>query len=245
MIVDSNLISGALTTMEKGVNMITLFKFVKNTSQKEKEDKIVHVDEVEELNCLSNRVEIESAIELFRDNRVYVTKKTRINSEERMNRYNFHSILILNLYTFTMLCYSILAIKYPSQDWISMMSLIVSIALFGASVFVSLYGFREKALAYKMSHLKLAEIESKLDLLLLDKNKTDNEVLNLYGSYQQKYNDVISKTENHHSIDYVTYKHFQNDPSYKIKYYRFRLANSFVVFLLYILPFVGLMFYFI
>lgn len=247
-VVDSNLISGRPPIYKRVcLKMITIFKFVKNVNSKAELESELYQQQVSlDENVLKNVEDIKVEIKKFRDDRVYITKKTRMNSEERMNFNNFHSIIILNLYTFVLLCYSILSLISSVEVDLSNMSLIVSLGVFGASLFVSLYGFREKALAYKMSHLELAKIESKLDILLLDNFSDEKELLKAFEICYQEYNHVISKTENHHSFDYATYKYInKNDDGFKSTYKKYRRRQKFILVLLYGLPFLGWIWYFI
>lgn len=226
--------------------MITIFKFIKNVNNNAKlESELYQNKEDLDVASLTDINSIKDAIKEFRDNRVYITKKTRMNSEQRMNSNNIHSIIILNFYTFVLLCYSILSLISSVEVDLSNMSLIVSLGVFGASLFVSLYGFREKALAYKMSHLELAKIESKLDILLLDNYSNEKELLTLFEGCHQEYNHVISKTENHHSIDFATYRFLnKKDNSFKYEYNKYRVRNFIIKSLLYLLPFLGWIWYF-
>lgn len=179
----------------------------------------------------------------FRDNRVYITKKVRMNAEERMNRNNLHSIIILNIYTFILLCYSINALSSPVDKYLSIVTLIVSLAVFGVSLFVSLYGFREKALAYKMSHLELAEIETHLDILELDCHSNHKELLKLFKIYQLEYHKIMSKTDNHKKIDYIKYNHdIKKTISSQCSYWRGILLVSIARFSLYLLALLSLLY---
>ena len=69
-----------------------------------------------------------------------------MDSEARMNHNNIISIFIVNYYTFMILALSVISLilddKYSSS--LTILTTIVSIALFGISLFISLYGFKEK-----------------------------------------------------------------------------------------------------
>jgi len=186
---------------------------------------------------------IKKSIQEFSYKRIWVTKKVRILAEERMNDKNSHSIILINFYTFFILCYSILGLKYSTSDIIIIMSVIVSVGLFGVSLFVSLYGYREKALAFKMSHIELSKIETKMNTLLLDESKSDEELLSLFEEYQHEYTEVLSKTDNHVHTDYLKYRvvHGKATTSERF-YYRFLFKYPYIIFmaLLYLIPVIGL-----
>lgn len=185
---------------------------------------------------------IKIEINEFMNNRVWTTKKIRILAEERMNNYNFHSIILINFYTFTILCYSILGLKYPSNERIIVMSVIISVALFGVSLFISLYGFREKSLAYKMSHIELTKIETKLNILILDENINKQELLKKFNKYQDEYTEILSKTENHRYIDYLKYITARKEATdiQRIQYFLLNKCMSIVCSIfLYVIPIIG------
>lgn len=190
-----------------------------------------------------NKNKINEEIQKFRDNRVWTTKKVRMIAEERMNRNNLNSIILVNYYTFFILCYSIIGLKYGSSDILSIASVIISIGLFGVSLFVSLYGYREKALAYKQSHLELDKIESKLGILILDEGIEHNDLLKTLDKYKMEYNEVISKTENHSNLDFLKFKVNSNNSSKKEKFnYYFLYKTPLILFMIvvYACPIIGI-----
>lgn len=226
--------------------MFSIIKIINNKTEIDAnnvQNKKINKNDVSKSEVNSNIEEIKLEIKKYRDDRVYVTKKIRMGSEARMNKNNMHSIFILNIYTFTLLVYSILAFQYPSSDWIPPVSLIISVGLFGASLFISLFGYREKALAYKMSHLSLTEIESKLDLLYLNDNLDNRTLLANFGLIQNEYIEILSKTENHDHIDYVIFQYSKNNSSV-IEYFLYKIKSFLILLLFYSLPLVGIIFYF-
>jgi hypothetical protein len=204
---------------------------------------LIKIDENKK-NIEENINPIKKDIKDYKDNRVWVTKKVRIISEERMNRNNFHSIILINLYTFFILCYSILGLQYPSNnEEIGVVSVIVAVGLFGVSLFVTLYGFREKALAYKMSHLDLAKIETKMNSLILSEDKSDEELINQYEKYQIEYTDILAKTDNHLPMDFLKYEidRGQATCSRRIKYYiKYFCPYWCLIIALYVVPLIGM-----
>lgn len=144
--------------------------------------------------------ELKKEIESLKDNRVWITKKARMEAESRMNRNNLFSQLLVNYYTFVVLGFSIWTLV--SQDSaISLLTVIASVGLFGVSIFVNAIGYREKALQYKESYLNLNELEFEIkDLLRIDDN---NHIISDLRKYEKRYSDILSKSENHSNIDYI------------------------------------------
>ncbi|WP_342510922.1 SLATT domain-containing protein [Sporosarcina sp. FSL K6-1522] len=184
------------------------------------------------------RKEILNTIKNFKDKRVYVTKKVRMNSEARLNKNNIHSIILVNVYTFTVLCFSIFSITNETDLKFELLGLIVSMGLFGVSLFVSLFGYREKAIAFKNSYLKINEIEGNLHTLLLNMELTDEELIKAYSVCQKEYNEVLDKTDNHIDKDFIAYKIGSNNATVSeiIKYIYYKISSSIIWVLLYSIP---------
>lgn len=190
--------------------------------------------------------ELKKNITHFQNNRVYVTRKTRILAEERLNSLNFHSIITINLYTFSLICISVLSLIFKTEILFGVWNLFFSIALFGISLFITLFGFREKAIAFKNSHLKMYEIENSLSLILLNDNISFDEATRLYKSCQKEYIDVLDKTDNHLNRDYLKYlvvvsrKATQKD---KIKYYSILIFSTLLWTVIYLIPIASVIFF--
>ncbi|PHD60415.1 SLATT domain-containing protein [Bacillus wiedmannii] len=186
---------------------------------------------------------IRDEIKDFNYNRVWVEKKIRINAEERLNKGNFQTTILVNLYTFFMLCYSILGLKYTASEVLSTVSVIISVGLFGVALYISLIGYREKALGFKLSHLELARIETKMSILVLDEIKSDKELLELFEKYRNEYTEVLEKTDNHIRRDYLKYR-FTNEKATKSEKLQYRFLYSYpslvILFVLYSIPLAGL-----
>lgn len=204
-----------------------VFNYYNNSKEKEK----------------GNRKEIINVIESFKDKRVYVTKKVRMNSEARLNKNNIHSIVLVNVYTFTVLCFSIFSITNETDSKFELLGLIVSIGLFGVSLFVSLFGYREKAIAFKNSYLKINEIEGKLSILLLNKELTDEELIKGYSACQKEYNEILDKTDNHIDKDFIAYKiGSKNATVFEIvKHIYYKMSSLIIWVLLYSIPLITIL----
>ncbi|MGE6719569.1 SLATT domain-containing protein [Peribacillus frigoritolerans] len=143
-------------------------------------------------------------IKEFRDNKVWVTKKIRMDAEARMNKNNLFSLIIVNYYTLIVLSLSIWALVIESKymvDKISLITVISSVALFGISLFVSVFGFKEKAISYKQCYLDLYRLENQFDEILLDDSLDHSKALNKFNELKKDYNHILEKTDNHSDED--------------------------------------------
>ncbi|MFD1445785.1 SLATT domain-containing protein [Oceanobacillus profundus] len=181
---------------------------------------------------------LKKEIESLRYNRIWVTKKARMEAEARMNRNNIFTQLLVNYYTFVVLAFSIWTLV--SQDsGMSLLTVIASVGLFGVSIFVSSIGYREKALQFKESYLSLNQLEFELKDLLRS-TATDNDTLSAeLRKFERQYSEILTKSENHIDIDYikVQLKHDKKLTSGEfIKYYIHNIIYYFFSSILILAP---------
>ncbi|GGJ64457.1 SLATT domain-containing protein [Virgibacillus salexigens] len=181
---------------------------------------------------------LKTEIESLRYNRIWVTKKARMEAEARMNRNDIFTQLLVNYYTFVVLAFSIWTLV--SQDsGMSLLTVIASVGLFGVSIFVSSIGYREKALQFKESYLSLNQLEFELKDLLRS-TATDNDMLSAeLRKFERQYSEILTKSENHIDIDYikVQLKHDKKLTSGEfIKYYIHNIIYYFFSSILILAP---------
>jgi hypothetical protein len=189
-------------------------------------------------------------ITYFKDRRVWVTKKTRMESEARMNNNNIFSLFVVNFYTLIVLSLSILGLVITDQginDRISVLTLISSVTLFGISLFVSLYGYKEKAISYKQCYLDLTRIESQCQDLILQNLNYENR-LTKFNEIKKEYNHILEKTDNHSFADRLVY--LKNNKKLtslndQIAYNKYKIVKGIIKFALFIIPIVALIILFV
>lgn len=131
--------------------------------------------------------------------KIWLTKKCRMEAENRFNRYDFCSknlityysafILILSLYDFV-------DAKVEYTFSIVASSLIILIL----SLIVTSMRFKERALSYKQCYIKLNELQEEAVKAESENNSLDD--------IFRKYNDVLNLTENHSEYDYFKVKYY-------------------------------------
>ncbi|KML07130.1 SLATT domain-containing protein, partial [Rossellomorea marisflavi] len=167
----------------------------------------------------------------FKEQRVWVTKKTRMESEARMNNNNIFSLFVVNFYTLIVLSLSIVGLVSIDEeiiDRISVLTVISSVALFGISLFVSLYGYKEKANSYKQCYLDLTRIESQCQNLILSDLDYKSRISN-FNEIKKEYNHILEKTDNHSNADRLVY--LRNNKKLdslenQIAYYRYKFIKG-------------------
>ncbi|MGG1520208.1 SLATT domain-containing protein [Paenibacillus oryzisoli] len=146
-------------------------------------------------------------IEHLLNERVWKTKKTRIEAESRLKLNNVLSDIIINYYTFALLAFSIWSLVLdPNSDktkHIALSTVILSVGLFGITLVMSSIGFKQKALQFKESYLKLDSLENEIKLLLRKVEfKSKIEIIDELYVLETKYNDILSLTDNHNNVDF-------------------------------------------
>lgn len=144
----------------------------------------------------------------YKDNRIWITKKSRIESEKRLNKNHMFSQFLINYYTVVILGLSIwglVIIEKSLSSKVSLLTVIASVCLFGISLFVSSFNYREKALQFKNSYLSLNELETNLDYLI-ESDMDINQIQMEFKELKKQYNAILEKTENHETIDYLVVK---------------------------------------
>lgn len=163
-------------------------------------------------------------------------KKTRMEAESRMNRNDLISTLITNYYTFVVLAFSIWAlILDPTSTQaknVTLMSVIASVGLFGATLLLSSLGYKGKALQYRESYLKLDALESDVRNLLRNiQFKSQKEVNSEFHALEQKYNEIIALSDNHSNIDHFKLmidRKLEGSEKLKSSYY-FRVVVKYLI----------------
>lgn len=143
-------------------------------------------------------------IKKYRDTRVWVTKKVRMNAEEQMNKNSSFNNFILNYYTFWLLSLSIILLTF-SNSGLELFILVASIALFGYSIYASTANFRGKALQYKDSYIQLGYIENKLDHLLLNASLSYEDKEQQFLHIKNCYIAEMAKNENQSKEDFILF----------------------------------------
>lgn len=191
-------------------------------------------------------IEIRKEIKTFADNRVWITKKSRIEAESRMNRNHLFSQILINYYTFIVLAFSIWSLL-TSDTLISLWTVISSVGLFGISIFITSINFREKAIQFKSSYISLNDLEFKLVNLSKETNTTNNLQLK-FEKLKRLYNSTLSRTDNHAEIDYIKTKishNYQVSKTDIIFYLKYIFLISFIKFVLLFTPLLLIIIFFI
>lgn len=137
-------------------------------------------------------------MELLQD-KIWITRKSRIEASERLLRNDFHSHLIVNYYALYVVIISVYDLNSTQVD-LSLLAVIGSILVLTTSIFITSKNFKERSNFLKTCYLKLEFIQEKI------KSLSESEKKSKYLEISEEYNDVLRNSENHLSVDFTKIK---------------------------------------
>jgi hypothetical protein len=133
--------------------------------------------------------------------RIWFTRIARIYSEKRLLRNEFHSQLLLMVYSVYSIALSVTLLKYRpiSDDAGAVFGIILSVTLFGLSFHLSARGFSARAQRFKETYTRLHELLGRLDLAECQPDPTA--LQNAIELVQTEYRTAVAGSENHTTMD--------------------------------------------
>lgn len=132
-------------------------------------------------------------------NKIWITRKSRIEASERLLRNDFHSHIIINLYATLLVIISVYDL-YSTKIDLSLLAVIGSILVLTTSIFISSKNFRERSNFLKTCYIKLDKLQTKINSL------TDSEKESRILEISEEYNDILLNSENHLPVDFTKIK---------------------------------------
>lgn len=129
----------------------------------------------------------------FSDN-IWITRKSRINTSERFKQNDLISQILIAYYSFCIILINILDIKNEHLNF-EVLTLVLSILILIVSIFIFAMNYKERALLLKTSYIEMDKIYR--DILEKERNNDD------FHDLKDKYNVIVSLTENHSYYDYL------------------------------------------
>ena len=162
--------------------------------------------------------------------KIWITRKCRINLSERLKNNNLFSQLLIIWYSFLLIALTIIDKSYPLVKDSYPLTLILSIAILVLSIFVMAMNFSERA-------TKAQILYTQLDFLY---QAVENSTEDKEGALCKQYTDLIALTENHSSYDILKTQYdlkdkdktkYPNPPALKtIDYINFFSRKIFFIF---------------
>jgi hypothetical protein len=133
--------------------------------------------------------------------RVFWSKKSRIQAEKKLRFNDLTSQIILLWYSAFAVCISILELTVTSkQPYFPAVMVILSVLILCASLFVGNRNFRERAMVLKQSYEKLGNLESLCyeTMHLTSEDEKSSKLLDINNQYLI----ALSMSENHDDNDF-------------------------------------------
>ncbi len=128
--------------------------------------------------------------------RIWVTRKARINTEKRLLRNSLVSEILLTYYSLSVVIFSVWNLTRPN-GLINLLLVSASVVVLVLSIFLSSQKFRERALAMRNCYVRLEELHQKASQAEEERNKAELQEI------EQLYRELLIGSENHSETDYL------------------------------------------
>lgn len=147
-------------------------------------------------------------------NRIWITRKCRINASERFDNLYFWTRFFQVYYSLILIVLSInnfsLIKEEKGNDSISLLLLVASLAVSFFSMYISSQNYKERALKLKYNYHGFDELYRNLDRIIINEDFKLSEVFLI----EDKYLFLLKVSENHSTEDYLTYQKMDNKNDY-------------------------------
>ncbi len=128
------------------------------------------------------------------EDRIWKTRKARINMSERLKHYDFYSQILIIYYSLLLIIVTIVDINNKNID-VSIPTLIFSIIILVMSVFVYAMSFGKRSVEIQKTYTTMQRILSKIKRLSNTSRVED------------EYYDLLESSENHNTCDFLKVLH--------------------------------------
>lgn len=119
--------------------------------------------------------------------KIWLTSKTRMNSEIRLKRYDLYANILIISYSFTLICISIANSISPNDNLEDIPLVVLSLGVFTLSIIVYFSDFRGKAATFRECYLRLDKLN--------DTEKSEETLTKLY-------HEILHGYPNHADVDF-------------------------------------------
>lgn len=173
--------------------------------------------------------------------KIWVTRKVRINTEKRLLKNAFLSQVLMIVYSSILVFSAVWNLVHPNND-IAFLFVCGSIAVLILSIYLSSHKFIERSLSIRNCYVQLDKIYNNV------KRAEGSQDLKMIENCETIYSDILLSVENHSSYDYLCMRHsIRGDenttlPKYtKLDFFHYileKVYRSLVVALCFCLPFI-------
>ena len=139
-------------------------------------------------------------------NKIWVTRKTRIYTEQRLQCVSNITKALMVAYSLALVSLSLWNLKSNSQD-LNEISAFASIVVLVLSVYLTAQRYSERSLAMRNCYIKLDELYSRAE------RAEANNDMNGLENLESEYSSLLINIENHSEYDYLCLRYsLRNDP---------------------------------
>lgn len=179
----------------------------------------------------------------FNHNKIWVTKKIRMDASEKMDKKNTRINYFLIYYSACLAIMSFLMLYAPKGFNLSLFASMISLILPSANIFQYKAEYSKKSEEYRNCYLELSDLENDINTYLASNNSITEDKSK---EYKSKYDEILKKYINQTDMDYLMFSLKQikrgNTDGFKltkgnmIHIYSIKIFNFLMLILLISLP---------
>ncbi len=136
--------------------------------------------------------------------KIWITRKTRIYTAERLQGYSLISELLMTLYSLALVSLSLWNLQNNDAK-LNLISAFASIVVLVLSVHIISQKFVERSITMRNCYIKLDELYSKV------KRAEENEDRDMLQHLEAEYTGLLINIENHSEYDFLCLRHSLRD----------------------------------
>ena len=173
--------------------------------------------------------------------KIWITKKSRIEASERLNKKDEIFQILSVFYSIIIVALSIWNIQiqdYSLQKKSSFVILSTSIALSLFAMFITSRNYKERYFNLKINYIELDNLYSELKNI----TKVESVEITKFMEINKKYNDLLKYVENHSTYDYLKVMNCSKEEKIKLSkeqitsLYRYKFIEIFLNIMFFICP---------
>lgn len=171
--------------------------------------------------------------------KIWITRKVRIYTEGRLQRYNGYSQLLMTLYSLALVSLSLWNLQNNDAK-LNLHATFASIVLLIISVHATSQKYAERSIAMRNFYVKLDELYSKV------KRAETSKDIEMLQNLEAEYTGLLINIENHSEYDYLSLRYALKDNpqttlppltrSDLVHYFYEKIWRSFLIVILFLIP---------
>lgn len=155
--------------------------------------------------------------------KIWITRKCRINSSERLILTNRIAQFLINYFTLVVLSISIWTLyNNDESSQLSFITVIASLFLFAGTIGVNSLNYKERIVSLKSCYIKLDELIGDLEILKNEFPQLHRDIVReRFEIIRSSYQKILEEVENHNSYDYLKFQVSQKDIRRKLDYVKY------------------------